>query len=326
MHRVSFIITAFIFTGFLHSCKNEIVENAVSISDTLYFKTGIDNNGPLAISMIRCLGKFSDQRILLEAIIQNNSDHTIHISPERWELQCKEGNRSVPVRSGLRSASGELANGKSDTVILLYEPVHSRQLYQQTGLRGDLDLAYDLRINIAENIDQLVRLEADLASHEQSISKFGIRATTTPFVLSGLSHEELQQTFTKIKTEGASKTLLSGNEILSKGFWTKFSVFHKHDTLFMSIRIVNQTSSAVSIDMNELSLIAEGAVIQPVFSGDSKIELRNGSRGEVNISFPVKKCEHYTFDMPGIRYGEKPYRSLFDYRVNFTSLKVTIDP
>jgi hypothetical protein len=313
------ILAAFVF----ESCR-ETTRESSAVSDTLVYETYSADENLVAVVFEKSSGIVSQQKLFLKAIVTNKNDRTLSLSPSQWELETNEGSRSLPV--SFESKKNKLLLDETDTVFISFEPITSRRLYQQTGMRGDLDRNYMLKIRSDDPdqiIDQKIKLEAR-EFYKTSIGVFGLNATTTLFTLSGLSNGESLSTFSNISNTISDQPVVSenGNEVLSQGFWTKFSVLHRNDTLLVSFRMVNQSSSSVNIDINNIKLLADnGSLISPKAPRPQIIKLQRGDRISFSLQFPVLLQHRYSVDVNGITFGEKPFKPVFGPRVNFTTYK-----
>jgi hypothetical protein len=319
--RIGLLIA--LFASFIfHSCRENL--HTSDGLDSLVYDAYTDDENSLSIRFEETLGIISRQKLLLKAIVTNNSDHALKISPAQWELQTHEGNRSLPV--SFRSKYEKLGAKETDTIFISYEPVNSRRLYQHTGARGDLDLKYELKIRTDDEhpaIAQTITLEADEESYNKSIATNGLDATTTLFTLSGLSANEVQPHFTNINAT-SDRPIVSenGNEVLSQGCWIKFSVLHKNDTLHVIFRLVNQSSSAVDINIRNIKLLgANGNLILPRSVDSNSIKIQRGDRTSFEARYPIPIQNSFSLDMNGFTFDGDSTRQVYGARVNFTSYK-----
>jgi hypothetical protein len=323
MYRVLLLIIillAFVF----ESCR-ETARESSAVSDTLVYETYSAEENLVTVVFEKSSGIVSRQKLFLKVIVTNKSDRTLNLSPSQWELETNEGSRSLPV--SFENKKSKLLRDETDTVFISFEPITSRRLYQETGMRGDLDRNYTLAIRL-DDPDQIVRqtvkLEAKEEFYKTSIGAYGLNATTTLFTLSGLSADESLSTFSNISNTISDRPVVSenGNEILSQGFWTKFSILHRDDTLLVSVRIVNQSASSVNIDINNIKLLAgDGSIISPKEKRPQIIKLQRGDRISLSLHFPVLIQHSYSLDVNGITFGEIPLKAVFGPRVNFTTYK-----
>jgi hypothetical protein len=327
MCRVYLLI---IFSVFLFSSCRETGRESSAISDTLVYEAHVADENLMAVVFQKSSGIISQQKIFMEVVVTNKSGSALNLSSSQWELETNEGSRSLPV--SFENKKKQLLRNETDTVFISFEPVTSRRLYQETGMRGDLDKNYTLKIRSDDPdkmIQQTVKLEANEQFYNTSLAAYGLNATTTLFTLSGLSGRESLSTFSNITNSKSDRPVVSenGNEVLSQGFWTKFSVLHRNDTLLVSFRMVNQSAASVNVDVNSIKLFTDnGILISPKQQRAKIINLQRGDRISLSLEFPVLLQHRYSLDVNAIRFGEKPFKPVFGHRVNFTLYKPEQNP
>jgi hypothetical protein len=293
----------------IHACQ-ERDRQAVAIvaSDTLTYVAQIDQS-QLLITEVSVKGIISLQKIIVYTTIKNAGSSSVKINPMLAELHCRNETRSTPVTSS--STADHLAPNESAALTFEFDPVQSGFLYQQSGLRGDLDKSYTLIIHALagdnEMISKEIFLKTDSLNLTASIDSFGIADRIKPFIIADVTddiEEKLNAAITAVNLTVPHEGLrISDNEILSKGFWIKFTAIHKQDTLFVKLRMVNQSSQVVGISVPSFELSIQERTIQLVNPHkNEKLILRNGDRGETMLKFPVPLLDGYVLNMNGVRF------------------------
>jgi hypothetical protein len=327
MSKTFLITIASVIIISLYSCKMG-EEKISSVSDSLAFKASTLEDDVISITDPECIAIISRQQIVFGATIKNKSGDRIALNPELWELHCSDGSRTLPIKvSGDEYA---LNPGASAKIMMFFEPVHDRQLYQQTGLRGDIDSHYRLQCNVNTNklpVSQEIFLEANKKNYQDAISAFGLTKTTKPYAVAEMSspgNDKQEKDFSIDPVSSQDNIRMSDNEILANGFWTRFASFYKSDTLFVTMRMVNQSLSPVVIHIPELKLLFQNEFASPFISGDSTLMLRNGSRAELKLKFHVRECSRYEMALTGIQ--QNTGKPLIDHRVIFTPFNFSQTP
>jgi hypothetical protein len=328
---VFFLFTAIPFTC-IFSCKVKTADTTVAkASDTLIYSPSYDDkDSPLQVTEISVLGIASSQKILVHAILRNEGTETLSVDPGLLELTCMNETRSSPVYPNTDIT--QLDPDETASVDFTFEPVKSRYLFQQSGLRGDLDRKYTLFIGAlnADNtpIRKQIILDTDSIILNKAISRYGLTTQVTPFILSEISDQATNgmKTTPALLANGHKGLQVTDNEILNKGLWLKFATLHRNDTLFMKIRMVNQTSSEIAIPVYALTLTSLNQVIEPVeLPENPNIKIKNGSREELNLKFPVGILNSYSLDLSGITV-EGTQTSVINYSVTFKPMSLTEQP
>ncbi|MFZ6010053.1 MAG: hypothetical protein ACOYXT_06855, partial [Bacteroidota bacterium] len=225
---------------------------------------------------------------------------SVLLQPHQWQLVCNQM-RSAPVK--ISSEAQALLPGDDVLVSLVFEPVHDRKLFQETGLRGNIATTYDLEIKIKDvsqtEITETIRLTADPRSYRLSVAKFGLESNTTAYILSGgdkfmLAQQEYSNRTMKFRTEHSVN--VSGNEILVDGLWLKVHARHRFDTLNVVVRIVNQSSYTVSLASP--NLISRGDAFQ-MFNSDSPqpIKILNGGRASTHYKIRIPRMDEFGLEL-----------------------------
>lgn len=312
-----FFLSGLLFIFFLASCHERIASQQ-EISDTFFYNTYAEHETLFEVKSISCQGFISDQQLSIKLGVKKNKSEKL--TPELWELTDSAGIRSLPVRSAITGDE----QSENINIDLVYEPVSSRKLFQQTGLRGDLKSNYCLNVTHPANpeIKQIICFAANDTIHKKSVEKFGLAATTTPYVVAKLIEDslDLKSASKKIIPVKGDQPIVSGNEILTRGFWSKFSGYYKNDTLNFHLRMVNQSSYGVIIKKDDLLLVNETSILKPEDSNETVMELRNGGRGELFLKFVVEKNRAYTLDLRGMQFNSPAKEAIFNHRVIFTAL------
>lgn len=274
-------------------------EHSSDVSDTLTFDVEADQRSTSVV--IRCDATISTQR--LNVVMELASFKPIVIQPELSELITPEGNRSTPVRTEKRRSPG--IDGQQ-LITLTFEPVHSRDLFQRTGLRGDIASEYKFLIRYLQDgrmNEKQMTLSAS-AKYEQSLKKFGLKSNTKPYAL---AMNEKFVSDQKVHLSGMTPDRpepsihISGDEILMNGLWLKIRAYHRSDTLFTTVRFVNQSLMGIRVDLDEILLTNDHKIIKPQLGAERSIDILNGRRAQVELKFPTDVSENFMFDLSGIK-------------------------
>ncbi|MEO7990831.1 MAG: hypothetical protein ABI663_14890 [Chryseolinea sp.] len=322
---LGFIILS-LMTLVMQAClhKIKVEKNSSSVSDTLHYVVDIPTNSRVKQIAIQAL--VSQQQISVVINIFNDTGNPMIIQPQAWELQTQEGSRSLPV--SIQSFQKEVANGQSARIEILYEPTHSRKLFQMTELRGDIDPSYILEVKtqsagIEKSESIHARIEEEL--YLQSVRKFGLIATTLPYTISA-SDDFVQKQKSYLANanfpDGKRKehsVNVSENEILIDGLWLKLQTYLRSDSLYASIRIVNQSAVTVLVDPSSITLINGREKIKPLYPHSAQpFKILNGGRAQLQLRFPVSGTGPFSLDLQSIIFDIKNPLPVF---CNNTSLQ-----
>gem|GEM_PF-5634814 len=249
-------------------------EVRLSPMDTLLYRSS-ETTG----DYLNSYGIVSSQEFIVEV------KTTVVFAPEQMELTTLEGSRSHPLsieRIGKR-------------VRALFQPVTSRYLFQQTGLRGDLDSTFVLSVRTGEQ-QEIFSFHAG-KNYSVSVDQFGLK-NVIPYVLDNF---DMESGISQVKN--VITPIIRNNECLISGFWMKVETFYKGENLLMKLRLVNQSMKEISIDCSQVRV---NDVQQSPAAGQpsSPIVLRNGGRSEVKLQFTIPRAEHYFLDVRGLKYME----------------------
>lgn len=296
----------------IHACKPEKKNNTSEFTDTIYYALKNAQQQNLQITSLKFSGVVSSQTIFCDVTLRNDHYNFLEYSPKLWELQGIEGSRATPVY--VEPEKLTLQKNQSAKIKLIYQPVHSRYLFQQTGLRGDIDQNYILKINAnafnGEAITEVLEISADAKVYKAVIDSFGLKKTTTPYILAGFDEKHHVKNSGKPDFADSDKAIekiqITDNEILNNGLWIKVSSYFTSDTLNCNFRIVNQSGTEVYIDVLDLRLIDGSEMIRPSrVSKDSIIELKSGSRSEIILKYPVLPSVNYSLNLSGFHRKDK---------------------
>jgi hypothetical protein len=279
--------------------------------ETIQYEINLKEGLLFPAATITCNGIIREQQIRIELEITNPAKEVIEFSSNQFELESAEGNRSLPKYTEPERL--KLNTNQSGIITLVYEPVHSRKLYQNTSLRGDLEIQYTLRLiqhsASGDSKNESVTFLADSDPLTNSINKFGLRASTTPYVLSvpdgfiQKQNEHLQKFVSLNEIRTSHNVQVNGNEILCDGLWTKIEAFYKTDTLNLKMRFVNQSGRDVTIDESLINMVFKEDTL--ISRGPKRtFKLLNGDRGFVSLAFPVEKKDEYEIFLNGIRLSD----------------------
>jgi hypothetical protein len=295
------------------SCNERRAESAVvDVSDTVTYQTHESGGGDLTISELSSVGIISLQKISLRAVIKNTGTAVAEIKPEMAELHCMNETRSTPVL--VKSTMNNLSPNESAELMLEFEPMSSGLLFQQCGLRGDLEKSYRLTLPASidgRSVNKKILLITDSLSLAAAVNSFGIADNIIPFRITEVidndsQKSEIQQVHSTDDHEGLR---VSDNEILNHGFWMKVLSVHKHDTLYVKLRMVNQSLQRILISMPAFKVHVSDRAISPagVFEKQD-IELRNGGRAEITLKFLLKSVDAYSLTTDAIRFDGSKQR------------------
>jgi hypothetical protein len=281
----SICLAAVVFT----SCQRQ-ADSTASVSDTVVYIGEADNTFE-----VTAVGIISTQQLIID-IKPKSADAALDKSS--LELTLVNESRAYPTHIAT------ISTGES----IQFEPVSSRFLYQQCGLRGDLDPQYTFSFtgtHKGKTINKKFLLNADAASFNNNIARFGIKGNVQPFKVSGLTSASAQENRLVSSDNGLTheKLRLSDNEILCNGFWAKFGVYQKEDTVYANVRILNQTNAGVSVNgAFAKTFLGNDSSRVDILPARAEIRLNEGDRTELHWKISAKSIDKLILSLDRFRY------------------------
>lgn len=302
LFSIVFKILFLVLLGFALSCRQR--ETPSVARDTISFAT--ENHQ--AVEIIQAKAILSAQQIVLEVKLPTAKGEPFIIDHALGELITAEGNRAIPI---------EVINGHrsgSSVATLIFEPVHSRELFQRTGLRGDVEPEYVLVIKYPEGSEQKnisIKLTTEKDLYQESLKEFGIASNVLAYKL-GLDARfaaEQEEHFDKIPVSNSARpehTIhTTENEILMNGLWLKILAHYRRDTLYVDMRIVNQFLAEINLDLNSITLSDGDLVKAHNLPEDRNLNIPNGRRAQSVLKFRCSTADRYELDLSGLTVADK---------------------
>lgn len=245
-----------ILLGACHVRKTEPVGRA---TDTLQYET----TSPMVLTAVM-------SRQVVVAMLDSAEAQSV----EQWELETPAGLRSAPVSINFRHALARL----------YFKPISSRQLYQQTGLRGDLDSVYTLRGVLHQGGEMVYEAHAG-EDYRPSRMLYSWRNSTAVFTLR--AHDSIRQRarehVRRIWPVNARRKQedvhLSEQELIVNGLWMKLEARHQYDSIYIQLRVVNQSGYAVHITPDAVMTLQGHQQLPAIAYPAHEEELPDGGRG-----------------------------------------------
>ena len=280
----------FLLTGCNYTSPGSVQTQA----DTLYFDIKGDQTES---SISKVYGIVSRQQLVVETQLKQGAG-----TASEFELLTMEGRRVAPQSRRVVS--------EKQTAVFVFEPLHAMKLFQTTGLRGDIQRSYKVQETIDGKVTWTV-LEANEAGYLTVLDKFGLAANTVPLAIDVVTMNDLQEQHAGVAIDGPVRSdHVTESEILSRGLWIKVQAYHRFDTLFVSMRLVNQTNSHVSIDPSIMTLSHEGMDVSPLDSPPPFV-LPNGKRASFDLKYSSSKSQAFEIDLGGIKTSPSFFPRLF---------------
>ena len=289
------------------SCSRTKNDSAATVTDTLRYTIETDPR-LVAVSSSDCFALVSRQGVFVNVQVRNDGNEQVLLYPSQLRLMVKEGRIAMPLEVTEDSIS--LHPDSALTIRAAFAPVHSRFLYHHVNLRGDIESTYTVILPGSRNgamLEQTLSLRADEETFKKAVMAYGWDSKITPFIISSTA-DTIHNDGLKIVSNDRSSddVVVRDNEILRRGFWVKAMTYHKTDTLHCRLRMVNQSSEAISVFPEALLLVTTNGKITPYLRPAVKLDLRKGDRAEVDLVFPVTLKDVVSLDLSGIRrFGDK---------------------
>jgi hypothetical protein len=266
--------------------RNQVVveKQSIAVSDTLVYES---NSHPTDFQIVRVLGVVSTQTLEVHVLSNRTPD------PGTLQLMTSRGYRASPMRTRRHPTNDEI-------LVIDFEPIHSRRLFQETGLRGDIEPHYTLLLEQDAGSTEQLLFTSDTDRHHQALATFGQSATTIPYHIDVDSVLRATANLTRSTEERSFH--ISESEMLVQGLWIKFQSFHLHDTLSVELRIVNQSGDALAIDPATFTRISTS--VHTPHDPPPAFILSNGHRASVKLRFACEATETVNLDFSSIRFSK----------------------
>jgi hypothetical protein len=274
------------------SCRNESRYVSLgTISDTIVYQSDKTSDSS---QDFQCEGIISLQQLVVKvALPEGEIDSVFEKEISSWEIHTQEGSRSSPKkiqRMSLEGGNVEFA--------LIYRPIHSRKMFQQLGLHGNLEQRYALSVGGNTPIPITCELSSD--DFGTALTKHGRKVITEYSVV---VPETLKQSLRE-SADSAHSFHSIENEILIQGVWFRIQSYHEDDSLITRLRVVNQSGSSINCDLNKVVLISDGIAIPSSISNQDELVISNGRRAELQFSYACPKKDQYLFNLSSLSFAK----------------------
>jgi len=272
------ILIILVLTGLI-SCNRADKKDAASIAFTA---RPVQSPSLLVTPSLK---GFPDKQALeLKLTLKNLATEKITVT--EVSLQNQHGLKSLP--ESIDNGTWSIAKSEDTTLLLTFNPVNDKLLFQATGLPGLLDSAYHL--SVFYSVDgkegtRVVNLIARMPPEDFLSYRKGYEEPVQIYYLNTANgFAEKQRQF--LKTNGSTNTSpfvnITQQEIAVSGLNFRVKCFHLRDSLHAELFIVNHSDMTIRIDTSKLDMI-----INNIKGGYSPAELRNekvtGSTDEADI-------------------------------------------
>jgi hypothetical protein len=149
-----------------------------------------------------------------------------------------------------------------------------------------------------------LQLHVKRGDYERSIRTFGLEATARSYTLS-VDDEFMAREKAHLRGGACGEMMprepgihLSSQEMLVNGLWMKIEAHHASDTLHAVLRLVNQSSLDVKIDLPHIHVIHQDSIIRPLFKGIfDPLVVPDGRRAVIHLKFPARRMEIFQLDL-----------------------------
>jgi len=239
------LLTILVIT-LLYSCSSTGKKSKTNAHELSYRAADI-NDDALAAG-ISLTGNIDTKELTSQINLSNSGSAALDI--QEIVVSTAEGLRSVPITAFEHLS---LSQGKDTTLALKFNPLNELKLYQVTGLQGNFKPVYITRITykVAGN-DSLKTLQLTSAAEKDEYmaysSKYTMPITGYSFNTKTGFNEQQQKYLLSLKQfPPAPFVYLSEQEIAIAGLNFRLKSYHRHDTLYTELSIVNHADFPVKI-------------------------------------------------------------------------------
>ncbi|WP_040495075.1 hypothetical protein [Fulvivirga imtechensis] len=219
----------------------------------------------------RLLANPGTQELIVLLSMMNTTKDTITLTPNDFRLSTEEGNTVQPVNLDTTTA---ITPENIVHLKLKFSIINSRLFYSTTGLAGDMNQEYQLKVNFRGHPITLDwRLSEEVFNNYSG--SYGIEEKVIVFMPE--LDENAQKSYQVLN--GMNTFIHSGGtEIATAGINTRFRSYHIKDTLHLAVRLVNHSD-------HEIRIYPEGFVLRL----DHQLLIPGQTTGPVHL----KKSERY---------------------------------
>ncbi len=185
-----------------------------------------------------------------DIVFVNRSDQQVVLETAHVTLETEGGNFCEP--TDLTDPWG-IGPGASDKKSLRFKPVNNRWLFMKTGLSGDLNHAYVLRINLPSGAVS-TRFQLSSGDWETYNKQYGTETSLTLFS----PHIDITRQQQYQSSQGRSGFVYADqNEISIAGANLQFGAYQLKDTLYLNVKIVNHGNDVIHLYPGQLNLVSD---------------------------------------------------------------------
>ncbi|MEO1051822.1 MAG: hypothetical protein AAFX87_14425 [Bacteroidota bacterium] len=280
--------------------------------------------------------------------ILENGEYEVHgmldgDDQEKVTIHCSEA--QIALTDGTRSTTLSADCGSQNTeagryFVVKFNPVNSRWLFHQYGLKGDAQPVYSMNLGFLElESKRLENYTYEFRSEEQEyqayLSNYGFEDQLTKFTYAidqeAFANQQMQYWDENIQEKSPNDEAItehtgiptppnqyqqfvqiSDQEIAINGMAITLSSYQKADSLHLNLRLVNHSNHILSVkpshcnvSVNSNILTPEGSILldqRPLDqSWDEVIKLRKGGRFQGKFTYYTPQgLEEFSFSTDGI--------------------------
>jgi hypothetical protein len=255
MKHMRTIIPAFFVLIALASCEPADRHNASSI---VFVSKPVQTESLLASPTLKFIP--GGQQLNLSLGLKNLVPETLHI----MLVMIHNANGMTTFAEGLSDKMVNVAAGKDTTLMLTFNPINDKVLFQAIGLHGLIDSAYSMSLYYTiegkegtrvANLTSRMSRDAFLAYrklHERPIEIYHFNTTN------GFDEKQRQYLNANTSTSTPPFVHTTEQEVAVSGLNFRIKCYHRNDSLHAELFAVNHSDMTIRIDTSKMDLMVDG--------------------------------------------------------------------
>lgn len=260
----------------------------------------------------------SAEQMVLSLQIRNNSTETISLSPLEAALHTADQRRHLPLTADTEIET--LAAGASRTFTWQYRPVNDLYLYQHSGLYGPWQQQYLLPLSFISGLTDTLRFcipqkaYAQYSRDAEDKKPYLYKPSAASLSAESVARQEAywQEAFTEKAEVAAGSANFSEQEFFTAGVNVRYGLYHKGDSLYLRLQLVNHTPGQLQLEPEAISVTYGGQHYQPLrITGPLETrpelyELKKGDRVALLLTYAAPAADSLQLSLKGLKAQQQP--------------------
>jgi hypothetical protein len=277
---------------------------------------------PQGIGLQVRLDTATHEQLLLKVHIRNTSQRALQLNLYEITLLSQDLRRQAPV--AVSPEDEMLAAGEEREYRWSFRPVNDMYLYQRSGLPGSWLQEYRLPLSFIQGVQDTL----SFCFQESAYIQYSKRAAKNQPVLyvpldkriSRQAAARQEQYWASIsghlKDAPAASAYFSEQEFFSAGVNLRHALYHRGDSLYLRLQLVNHAPYILMVTPAEMVASAAGRTHIPVgayIQGHAKATeamlakpyaVRKGDRLSITLTYPLPAAESVKVSFQGLQVAE----------------------